>query len=76
MAVGTVPGQYNNHDNDDDDDGDYDDDKGHVDIDDVDDVCNDCDKEGLPVALVALWILHSSSVHSPLYVTFASIGTN
>ena len=26
------------------------------------------DKEALPVALVARWILHSSSVHSPLLV--------
>ena len=76
MAVGTVPGQHNNHDNDNDDDGDYDDEKGHVDLDDDDDVCNDCDKEGLPVVLVAQWILHSWSVHSPLYVTFGSIGTD
>ena len=53
------------HEDDDDDDGDYDDDVG-----------NDCDKECLPVALVALWILHSWSVRSLLYITFASIGTN
>ena len=57
MAAGTSPARHDRHDADGED---------QVDVVGDDDGGNDGDKEALPVALVARWILHSSSVHSPL----------
>ena len=57
MAAGTEPARHDCHDADGEDWFDVVDDDGGV---------NDVDKEALPVVLVARWILHSSSVHSPL----------
>ena len=53
------------HDHHDDVDVEDQDDQENVDDDDND---GGGDKEALPVALVARWILHSSSVHNPLLV--------